>query len=100
MIEYQREIAAAAIQLKNGLVLSLPQPKRHSDIIRLLCNSLEMQMDSQEDAIKMCRELQKGDTQGFLLVNIISADKQTITEYYKENQLPMIGSVVTSEDFW
>lgn len=88
------KIVAAAIKLKTELILTMPKPARHADILNSV-NYPEI-----DDGFMIRKTLLKGHTQGFLLEDGIFVDRQTATYYYKNVGITLIGSTLTSEDLW
>lgn len=82
--DYKQYSLAAAVQLSNGLIVSLPKPARHNDIMYKLDKSLRI-----------------GAVQGFLLSNGCFADRITAAKIFIDN-----GGVLKhppllySEDLW
>jgi hypothetical protein len=87
-------IVAAAIKLKTGLILTLPKPARHSDIMNCLT------YPDLDDGFIVRKTLLRGHTQGFLLADGIFVDRDDVTTYYKNAGFELLGSVLTSEDLW
>lgn len=88
------KIVSAALCLRNGLILTLPKPARHCDIIRLgISAGLYPPLPGGRD----------GD--GFLTneghyVTRAEAEQIAIISGQIESHQSMIGSRLTSEDLW
>ena len=88
------KIVAAALRLRNGLILTLPQPARHCDVIHLGVSA------GLYPPLPGCMD---GD--GFLTdkghyVTRKEAEQIAIISGQIESHQSMIGSRLTSEDLW